>query len=796
MTEPAHGPPPQLPGVLPVLPLRDTVVLPHAVAPLGVGQDRSVRLVDAVMATDERLLVVVRQRDAAQQPAGPADCAAIGVVAVIHQLRRADGGGMHVLVQGLERVRIVQFTETEPFLVARVERAPETDDAGVETEGLAQSVRELFRRLAEASPDIPDVLGAAIGEISDPRQTAYLVAAHVPLDSPARQELLETDSVAAKLRRLAAAIQHELAVREVSRKVTDQTRESLTRAQREVLLREQLRSIRKELGEDEAEAAAAAELRERLAKVALPEDARREADRELARLERIPSASPEHGVIRTYLEWLAELPWGRTTDAPIDVAAARAVLDEDHHDLDEVKERLVEALAVRKLRRERAGAGTEPLREPILCLVGPPGVGKTSLAQSVARALGRPCLRISLGGVHDEAEIRGHRRTYVGAMPGRVVQSLRRADASDPVFVLDEVDKLGRGFQGDPSAALLELLDPAQNHAFTDTYLGVPFDLSKAMFLCTANTTETVPPPLLDRMEVIRIAGYAEDDKLVIARRFVIPRQERASGLRAGELSVGDDALRTIVRQYTREAGVRNLEREVAKICRKAALHIARGGRPVAVGDANLAEFLGPPRAPVEVAERIDRPGVATGLAWTPAGGDILFVEATANASKGGRLVLTGSLGDVMRESAQAALTWVRSHPGATGLAPATLDEREVHVHVPGGAVPKDGPSAGVAIAVALASALTGRLVRSDLAMTGEITLRGKVLPVGGIKEKLLAAHRAGIRTVLLPRWNLKDADELTGAARAELAVVPVDTVDEAVAAALVPAATPEPVAA
>jgi len=441
---------------------------------------------------------------------------------------------------------------------------------------------------------------------------------------------------------------------------------------------------------------------------------------------------------------------------------------------------------VRKLRRERESGeksgtgGAEPAREPILCFVGPPGTGKTSLAQSIARALGRPCLRISLGGVHDEAEIRGHRRTYVGAMPGRVIQALRRAAAADPVFVLDEVDKLGRGFHGDPAAALLELLDPAQNHAFTDSYLGVAFDLSKAMFVCTANSTEPIAAALLDRMEVIALAGYAEDDKLAIARRFVVPRQRRAAGLRDDEVAIADGALRTIVRQYTREAGVRNLERCVAQICRKAALAVAHGEGPSRVDESNVEDFLGPPRAPVEAAERIDRPGVATGLAWTPAGGDILFVEATATPARTGRLVITGSLGDVMRESAQAALTWVRSHAELTGVAPQALDDREIHVHVPGGAIPKDGPSAGLAIAAALASALSGRLVRSDVAMTGEITLRGKVLPVGGIKEKVLAAHRAGLRTVVLPRWNLRDLEEVPEAVREEMEFVAADAVGEA----------------
>ncbi|MCE9636890.1 MAG: endopeptidase La [Planctomycetes bacterium] len=790
----------QFPDVLPVLPLRDTVVLPTAFAPLAVGQERSVRLIDAVVATDSRLMVLVRQRDGATQPAGSADCAKVGVLAVIRQIHRPDGAPAQLLVQGLERVRIESFASDDPFVTARIVPAPDPADTSVETEGLAASVRELFAKLVASSDELPDILAAAVLQVTDPAQTSWVIGAHVQMDSAARQELLEMDSVAARLRSLAARIQHELAVRDVSRKIESATQETLTKAQREYVLREQLRTIRAELGDDETDEAAADDLGERLAKIALPPEAKKEVDRELARLRRVPSSSPEHGVIRSYLEWVSELPWAATADLPIDVETARAVLDEDHHGLDEVKDRILESLAVRKLRRERgaendATGGTTAVadigREPILCLVGPPGVGKTSLAHSIASALGRKCLRISLGGVHDESEIRGHRRTYIGAMPGRIIQALRRAETSDPVFILDEVDKLGRGVQGDPASALLELLDPAQNHAFTDSYLGVPFDLSRAMFVCTANSIDTIPWPLFDRMEVLSIAGYTEAEKLVIAKRFIVPRQTKASGLRPAELSITDDALRTVIRQHTRESGVRSLERRIATICRKAALAVANGQGPAVITDANLADSLGPPKSPLDSAERVDRPGVVTGLAWTPSGGDILFVEATATPARSGRLLITGSLGEVMRESAQAALTWVRAHPDITGVAAETLDEREIHVHVPGGATPKDGPSAGVAIATALASALSGRVVRSDVAMTGEITLRGKVLPVGGIKEKVLAAHRAGITTVLVPRWNMQDLDEIPDDVRAALRFIPVDTAEEALAAALLPVPVP-----
>jgi ATP-dependent Lon protease len=569
----------------------------------------------------------------------------------------------------------------------------------------------------------------------------------------------------------------------------------MSKAQREYFLREQLRTIQKELGEDDADAAVTRDLREKLAKLKLPDEARKEADRELGRLERLPSASAEHGMLRNFLEWLAELPWDKTTETGLDVERARRVLDEDHHGLEKIKERILEYLAVRKLRQERgiaAGAGGD--REPILCFVGPPGVGKTSLGQSIARAMGRQFVRVSLGGTHDESEIRGHRRTYVGAMPGRIIQALRRAGAADPVFMLDEIDKVSASFQGDPAAALLEVLDPAQNSSFTDNYLGVPFDLSKALFVCTANTTASIAQPLLDRMEVIHLAGYIEDEKVAIATKYLLPRQRAAAGLADGEIEIEPAALHRIVGEYTREAGVRNLDRVVAKICRKAALRIASGAqKSVVVREADVPEYLGPSHQPPSTAERIDRPGVATGLAWTPVGGDILFVEASLVPSKQGRVILTGSLGDVMRESAQAAVSYVRSHAAELGFAPGAFDDRDVHIHVPSGAIQKDGPSAGVTMVSALASAATGRLVRSDVAMTGEITLRGKVLPIGGIKEKALAAHRAGLRTIILPKWNMVDVDEIPAELRKELQFVPVETLDEVLAAALAPAKQPQP---
>jgi ATP-dependent Lon protease len=802
-TPPSAMPP--IPDALPVLPLRNMVVFPMAVAPIVVGQERSLRLVDDVM-RGNRLLALVTQRNPEARPAGPEDLYRVGTAAVIHQMLRAPDGTVRLVVQGLERIRIIDFLRTEPYLVARIQPAPELEATGLEVEALSRTLRDLFRRLVALAPELPDELAGVVEEMAEPRQVAYLVASSAPLETAARQEVLEIDAIPAKLRRLVELLQHELAIRELQREIATETREQMSKAQREYFLREQLRTIQRELGEEEPERAEIQELRRRLEEANLPEEARREAERELSRLERLPPASPEHGIIRTYLDWMLSLPWNKTTGGPIDIARARQVLDEDHYDLEQVKERILEYLAVKKLREERlaqaataegqavAGPGEEARREPILCFVGPPGVGKTSLGQSIARAMGRKFIRVSLGGVHDEAEIRGHRRTYIGAMPGRIIQALRRAEAADPVFMLDEVDKLGVGIHGDPSAALLEVLDPAQNHAFVDTYLGVPFDLSRVLFICTANTTDTIPPPLLDRMEVITLPGYTELDKLHIARRYLLPKQLRAHGLREDEVIVEDEAIRRIIREYTREAGVRNLERELAAILRKAARRVSEGAAtPIRVTAEQIPDYLRRPRFYDEVAERIDRPGVATGLAWTPAGGDVLFVEAAMMPAQEEQLILTGMLGDVMRESAQAALTYLRSNAEHLGIDPQVFAGKAVHVHVPAGAVPKDGPSAGVTMLTALASLAVGRPVRPDVAMTGEITLRGKVLPVGGIREKVLAAYRAGIKTVILPRRNERDLDDVPEEVRRALRFVLVDSAEEVLAEALglVPSARP-----
>jgi ATP-dependent Lon protease len=647
----------------------------------------------------------------------------------------------------------------------------------------------------EASSELPDELGVAAESFTDPRHLLYFVASLVPLDLPVRQELLEMDPVPAKLRRLVDLLQRELAVRELGRKITSDTEERLSKKQREYYLREQLRSIQRELGEDREGDEQAGELRRRIEEGGLPDEARREAERELVRLAGLSPSSPEHGMIGTYLEWMASLPWSKVDGGTIDIGRAREVLDQDHFDLEKIKDRLLEYLAVKKLRQERGGPANrpaaaagpgEPPREPILCFVGPPGVGKTSLGQSIARALGRKFARMSLGGVRDEAEIRGHRRTYIGALPGRIIQGIRRVETRDPVFMLDEIDKIGADWRGDPSSALLEVLDPAQNNTFVDNYLGVPFDLSQVLFIATANTLETIPGPLRDRMEILTLSGYTDEEKIGIARQYLIPKQLAAHGLTPAELAFEPEAVRQIVRGHTREAGVRSLERQIAAAARKVARRLAEGqSQAIRITADQVTEYLGRPRFFDEVAERTSRPGVATGLAWTPTGGDVLFVEATMMPSSEERLVLTGMLGDVMRESAQAAVSYVRSNAEALDIDPKLFEGRTIHVHVPAGAIPKDGPSAGVTIVTALASLATRRPVRGDLAMTGEITLRGKVLPVGGIKEKVLAAHRAGIRTVILPARNERDVEDVPEELRRQLTFIFVDNTDEVLRHAL-----------
>jgi ATP-dependent Lon protease len=821
-----------IPDALPVLPLRGgIVVLPLAVMPLLVGQPRSVQLIDDVM-RQERLLVLVAQKTEHDQP-GPDDLYRVGTAAIVHQLARLPDGTLRVVVQGLERVRLLDFVATDPYLVARTELFPDRSTPGVELEALRRAAVDLFRRLVALVDELPAETANAAEALADARQVAYLIASVIPIAPATRQELLELDPLEAKLRRMIDLLQNEVSVRELGQKITSETQQRMSKTQRDFFLREQLRSIQHELGEGD-DNPEIAQLRARLAEAKLPPEALGEAERELDRLAAIPPVSPEYGLIRTYLDWMVSLPWNVVTGGEIDIHHAREVLDADHYDLDKVKDRILEHLAVEKLRRERSArrddvandsadtatpserehrrpdtsdgtsssrdsgaeisrteadlSVTEVGREPILCFVGPPGVGKTSLGQSIAKALKRKFIRMSLGGVRDEAEIRGHRRTYIGALPGRIIQGIRRAEARDPVFMLDEIDKVGSDWRGDPSAALLEVLDPAQNNNFVDNYLGVPFDLSQVLFVATANTLDTIPPALLDRMEIINLAGYTDEEKLRIAMRYLAPKQLTANGLSPSELRFDEAAIRRIIRGYTREAGVRSLERQIASVCRKVARQIAEGRtEPVQVTPDRVEEFLGRPYFHDEVAERTERPGVAVGLAWTPAGGDVLFVEATMMPSSDERLLLTGMLGDVMRESAQAALSYVRSNAPRLGIDPRAFQGQLVHLHVPAGAIPKDGPSAGVTMVTALASLASGRCVRSHLAMTGEITLRGKVLPVGGIKEKVLAAHRVGIKTVVLPRDNERDLEDVPIELRQELELVLVESAEEVLAKALEP---------
>ncbi len=775
-------------STLPLLPLKNTVVFPHVLVPLGVGRPRSLQLLADLPAGD-RVLVVAAQFDAEVEDAGWDEVHHVGVRVRVEHLLKLPDGAVQLAVQGLSRVRLMASAGSDPYLRAEIEDDPEQSDEGdihdVGRAAINQAAMDSFQRLVAVAPYLPGELSGAALNMSGPLQLAYFIANHVQIDVEQRQAILELPSADVKLERLITHMARELDVLEMGRKIQSTAEESIGRSQREYFLREQLKAIQLELGELDQDASDLAELRERVESAGLPSEARREADRELGRLARIPTASPEHSIIRSYLDVMVSLPWQRSTEGEIDLVRAREVLDGDHYDLDKVKTRIVEHLAVRHLKRERGTGGAG--REPILCFVGPPGVGKTSLGQSIARAMGRRFARASLGGVHDEGEIRGHRRTYIGAMPGRILQAMRRAESNDPVFMLDEVDKLGSDWRGDPSSALLEVLDPEQNREFRDNYLDVPFDLSRVMFITTANTLDSIPAALNDRMEVLQLAGYTETEKVEIARRFLVPKQLEAHGLRPGEVVIGDPAVHTIIREYTREAGVRSLERELAGVLRRAAALIVAGEAapgPVEVDGDGLRDALGKRRFFDESAERIDRPGVATGLTWTPSGGEIIFVEAALVPGKG-ELRLTGQLGEVMKESASAALAYLKTRAAELHIEPAVFERNDLHIHVPAGAQPKEGPSAGVTVLTAMASVLTGMTVRDDLAMTGEITLRGRVLPIGGLKEKVLAAHRAGLRRVLAPRRNEHDLDDIPADLRAEMEIILVDSIDEVLRAAL-----------
>jgi ATP-dependent Lon protease len=768
-----------MPDEVPVLPLRDSVTFPDTLTPLAVGQERSIRLVNDVL-SGNRLLAMIASRDPELEAPGPADLYEYGVSGVIARMLKVPDGSLRILVQGAQRIHVVEWVEDRPYPVARIEEVPDVIEEGPELTALMRNVQQTFSHIIEEVPYLPEELLMAVANVEDPSALSHLIAGALRIKTEEKQELLEELDVAKRLRKLSQILAREMEVVQIGSRIQSQVQSEIDKSQREFVLRQQLKAIQEELGERDAAEAEVDELREQLEARELPDSVRTQAERELSRLEKLPQAAAEHGVIRTYLEWILALPWDKTTEDNLDLVHAREVLDRDHFDIERVKDRILEFLAVRKLKPDAKGS--------ILCLVGPPGVGKTSLGRSIADALGRKFERISVGGMRDESEIRGHRRTYIGAMPGVILRALRDADSANPLFMIDEIDKMGSDFRGDPASAMLEVLDPEQNASFRDHYLDLPFDLSKVMFVTTANTLDTIPGPLRDRMEVIPLAGYTEEEKLQIAKRYLVPRQIERSGLKRSQIAFTDRGLRTIITDYTREAGVRNLEREIGAACRKVARRAAEGSLDgkVSVSEPRVRELLGRQRFFVEARRRTRQPGVATGLAWTPVGGDVLFVEATAMPGKG-RLTLTGQLGDVMRESAQAALSYVRGHARdfAADLPEDWFATHDLHVHVPSGAIPKDGPSAGVTIATALVSLITSRPVKADVAMTGEITLTGQVLPIGGLKEKALAAQRSGLKRVVAPLRNEPDLDDIPEHLRRGLTFEWVSEIEQVLAAAL-----------
>jgi ATP-dependent Lon protease len=761
---------PPLPDLIPILPLRSDVVFPQTVVPLVVNRGAGIRLIDEVNLGEKTLALATQRQPDVDDPT-MADLYPVVCVGSVLKMLKFPDGSTRIVCQGMFRARIVDIVQTEPFLLGRVEPLDDIVEEGVELEALKHEVNRLFQRMVDQSQQVPEELQVAAMNTREPARLADLLGSSLPFTIEEKQALLEEIDVTARLNKLMILLDRQLTILELASKIQAQVGSEITKAQRDHFLRQQIKAIQEELGEGEPENPELDELWTKLENAKPPEEVLADAEREMERLSGMHPSSAEYSIVRTYLDWLAILPWKKSSRDRLDLRRARKVLDTDHYDLEKIKERILEYLAVRKLKKDMKG--------PILCFAGPPGTGKTSLGKSIAKALGREFVRISLGGVHDEAEIRGHRRTYVAAMPGRVIQGIRKAATNNPVFMLDEVDKLGNDFRGDPSAALLEVLDPEQNSTFRDHYLDVDFDLSKVMFIATANMLETIPPPLLDRMEVLELPGYSEEEKMLIAQKYIIPKQLEAHGLNAAKVTFDDDSIRRIIADYTREAGLRNLEREIATICRKIARRHAEGDRRLTSVDAGrIDDSLGPPKFFREVADRTGTPGVATGLAWTPTGGEILFIEASGMPGKG-TLTLTGLLGESMRESAQAALSYLRSHAKAMGLDASKITRTDLHIHVPAGAVPKDGPSAGVAISAALMSLFRNRAIHQNLAMTGEVTLTGRVLPVGGVREKVLAARRAGITKILIPRHNEKDLVELPAEVKADVSFHSIDTLDD-----------------
>jgi ATP-dependent Lon protease len=768
-----------VPSELPILPLRGVIIFPSAIVPLLISRGTSLKLVEEALAGD-RMLGLFSQKNPEEESPEPEGLYSRGTAGRILKMLKYPDGSVRILIQGLKRIELVAYGQRAPYFKATVRHLQDVHEASKDVEAMQVHMVNQFAKFVSMIPYLPDELQVVVMNIKDAGKAADLIASNLNVSLEEKQDLLSTLDVRGRLEKLVTILNREIELLELGHKIQSQVQSELNKNQKEFYLRQQMKAIQKELGEGDGKSAELDELRRKVEEANMPPEARKAADHELDRLRMIPPESAEHTVVRTYLEWLVSLPWAVSTEDNLDLHHARQVLDEDHFDLEKIKDRILEYLAVRKLRKDP--------KSPILCFVGPPGVGKTSLGRSIARAMGRKFIRLSLGGIRDEAEIRGHRRTYIGALPGRIIQNLKNAGSRNPLFMLDEIDKLGMDFRGDPASALLEVLDPEQNNTFQDHYLDVPFDLQRVMFVTTANVLDPIPPPLRDRMEVIELAGYTEEEKLEIARRHLIPKQLGENGLGEQNLRFEDEALTRIIRGYTREAGLRNLEREIGRVCRKIARAITEGRtEPVVCTAATVGDYLGPERFFAEIAERTEEPGVAVGLAWTPNGGDILFIESTRMPGKKG-LTLTGSLGDVMKESAQAALSYIRSRADRLGIAPDFFENTDLHVHVPAGAIPKDGPSAGVTITTSLASLLTGRLIRPAVAMTGEITLRGKVLPVGGIKEKVLAARRAGIERVILPARNEKDLEDLPADVRRTMRFSFVETMDDVLAQALEPA--------